>query len=200
MAKKKVIEEGNKELILKTAIELFSKQGYEKTSIRDITGKSGISTGTLYFHFKNKKDILKEVFVRLKPAFGNIDDKFSGKLSFREYFKLLAKNILDDVLANLGFYLLLVNEGIKDPELSVFFYEQFNNDASILAKKLSEYSKKENLRSVDHKKIVISLISNVLSLAIFNGAFKENFGRGFLDDMLEHIIDVNINGLVRKNP
>lgn len=204
MSKKKVIEEvyneeGNKEKILKTAIELFSKHGYEKTSIRDITRKSGISTGSLYFHFRNKKDILKEMFVRLKPSFGNIDEKFGSRLSFREYFKLLGKNMLDYILANLGFHLLLINEGFKDPELSVFFYEQFDGDVSIISKKLSEYSINEDLRNSDHKKTTISLLSSVLSLALLHGTFKENLDRGFLDDMLEHVIDVHINWLVRKN-
>ena len=203
MSKKKAIEdgnieEGNKEIILKTAIELFSKQGYEKTSIRDITRESGISTGTLYFHFKNKKDILKEMFVRLKPAFENIDDKLGSRLSFHEYFKLLAKNMLDYIHANLGFHLLLITEGFNDPELSVFFYEQFSSDVSIISKKLSEYSVNEDLRNADHKKTTISLLSSVLSLALLHGTFKENLGQGFLDDMLEHIIDVHINGLVRK--
>ncbi len=194
------IEAGNKEKILKTAIELFSKQGYERTSIRDITRESGVSTGTLYFHFKNKKDILKEVFMRLKPAFGNIDDKFGGRLSFREFFKLLAKSILDYILANLGFQLLLITEGFKDPELSVFFYEQFNDDVSIISEKMSGYAVNEDLRNADYKKTTISLLSSILSLALLHGTFKENLERGFLDDMLEHVIDLHVSGLVRKTP
>jgi len=131
---------------------------------------------------------------------GNIEENSGSRLSFREYFKLLAKNMLDYILANLGFHLLLITEGFKDPELSVFFYEQFNGDVSITSKKISEYSVNEDLRNDDHKKTTISLLSSVLSLVLLHGTFKENLGRGFLDDMLEHVIDIHINGLVRKNP
>lgn len=199
MAKRKIAtEESNKEIILNAAIELFSENGYANTSIRDITRRSEVSIGTLYFHFKNKKDILKEVFMRLKPVFSNLNNECSVKLSFAEYFILLGKNLINFCVSNLGFNILLINESIKDPELSSFFYEQFSSEISIITQKLSEYSKKDNLRKIDYEKMAINLLSSTFSLAIFNGVFKDKFTPDFLDDMLESIIDVNINGLIRK--
>lgn len=199
MAKRKIAtEESNKEIILNAAIELFSENGYANTSIRDITRRSEVSIGTLYFHFKNKKDILKEVFMRLKPVFSNLNNECSVKLSFAEYFILLGKNLINFCVSNLGFNILLINESIKDPELSSFFYEQFSSEISIITQKLSEYSKKDNLRKIDYEKMAINLLSSTFSLAIFNGVFKGKFTPDFLDDMLESIIDVNINGLIKK--
>ena len=44
--------------IMDVALHMFSERGYEAVSIRDICGEVGIKESTLYYHFKNKKDIL----------------------------------------------------------------------------------------------------------------------------------------------
>jgi AcrR family transcriptional regulator len=40
------------------ANELFSTQGYEKTSMREIAERVGISKAAMYHHFQNKEEIL----------------------------------------------------------------------------------------------------------------------------------------------
>ena len=47
-----------KEVLLKTATDLFSRKGYAATSIRDIGAKGGISSSIIYHYFKNKEEIL----------------------------------------------------------------------------------------------------------------------------------------------
>ena len=46
-----------KENILKTALELFLKKGYEKTSMNEIAGMVGISKPAVYHHFKSKEEL-----------------------------------------------------------------------------------------------------------------------------------------------
>ena len=55
-----------KEKIMDVAIHMFSERGYEAVSIRDICGEVGIKESTLYYHFKNKKDILDSLVVKFK--------------------------------------------------------------------------------------------------------------------------------------
>ncbi|MGD9161453.1 MAG: TetR/AcrR family transcriptional regulator [Desulfobacteraceae bacterium] len=47
-----------KEQILQGIAELFYKNGYEKTSIRDISKSLNISKPGLYYHFTNKQEML----------------------------------------------------------------------------------------------------------------------------------------------
>ncbi len=47
-----------KEQILQDIAELFYKNGYEKTSIRDISKSLNISKPGLYYHFTNKQEML----------------------------------------------------------------------------------------------------------------------------------------------
>jgi AcrR family transcriptional regulator len=47
-----------REQIIKSATALFVKKGYDKTTVRDIASKSGITVGTLYHYITSKDDIL----------------------------------------------------------------------------------------------------------------------------------------------
>ncbi|WP_051970209.1 TetR/AcrR family transcriptional regulator [Kitasatospora azatica] len=44
--------------IIAVALELFSEQGYEKTSLREIADRLGVTKAALYYHFKTKDDIV----------------------------------------------------------------------------------------------------------------------------------------------
>ncbi len=51
-------KEKKRERILNAAIKLFSKKGFEKTSIADITTHAGVAKGTFYSFFEKKGDVL----------------------------------------------------------------------------------------------------------------------------------------------
>lgn len=67
-----------KEKIMDVALHMFSERGYEAVSIRDICGEVGIKESTLYYHFKNKKDILDSLISKFKThideLLGHIED------------------------------------------------------------------------------------------------------------------------------
>ena len=45
--------------IQRVALELFAEQGYERTSLREIAGRLGVTKAALYYHFKSKEDIVR---------------------------------------------------------------------------------------------------------------------------------------------
>ncbi len=59
---KKKKSEITKSYIYEGAIELFSRKGFEKTTIRDLARELNISLGIVYYHFKSKDDILIHYF------------------------------------------------------------------------------------------------------------------------------------------
>lgn len=62
--------EGTKEKLLESAKEEFMEKGYEKSSLRKICAKAGVTTGALYFFFQDKEDlfasIVEEPFFKLQ--------------------------------------------------------------------------------------------------------------------------------------
>jgi AcrR family transcriptional regulator len=49
---------GGQRAILDAAVEAFFERGYHHTSMRDITGRAGVSISHLYYHFPSKLDLL----------------------------------------------------------------------------------------------------------------------------------------------
>ncbi len=56
--------EESQQRILVSALALFSRLGYERTSVRMIASEAGISQGLLYNYFASKDDVLKALFER----------------------------------------------------------------------------------------------------------------------------------------
>ncbi|MFC4106948.1 TetR/AcrR family transcriptional regulator [Micromonospora zhanjiangensis] len=49
---------GTRARIQEVALELFTEQGYEKTSLREIAERLNVTKAAVYYHFKSKDDIV----------------------------------------------------------------------------------------------------------------------------------------------
>jgi AcrR family transcriptional regulator len=54
-------EDQPRDRILKAALKLFAKKGYEKTTTKELAAQAQVAEGTLFRHFSSKKTILVEV-------------------------------------------------------------------------------------------------------------------------------------------
>ena len=72
------MSEDTRERILTVANELFTEQGYEGTSLREISDRLGITKAALYYHFRSKDEILTTLlnpfFVLLDDLLGRLED------------------------------------------------------------------------------------------------------------------------------
>ena len=54
-----------KDKIIETAVALFNEQGTAAVSTNHIAAACGISPGNLYYHFRNKADIIRAIFQQM---------------------------------------------------------------------------------------------------------------------------------------
>lgn len=71
-----------KDKIFDTALDLFSKRGYDSVSVRTIASEVGIKESSIYNHYSSKKDILMSILNYFEEYFkGNpLDDENIRKL------------------------------------------------------------------------------------------------------------------------
>ena len=126
-----------KEKIIETSIELFNEKGSLNTSTRHIADKLGISVGNLYYHFKNKEEILIDIFIDyVKIVFKEVN---SINYEEDEMFLLkdfLLKNLKTDIkyrFLHLELNLLL----ISFPKFKSIMEEQLKNEIKIIKKLLN---------------------------------------------------------------
>ncbi|MGN8647359.1 TetR/AcrR family transcriptional regulator [Gracilibacillus sp. HCP3S3_G5_1] len=54
-----------KEKVIDTATLMFNQEGTGSVSTNHIANRLGISTGNLYYHFKNKEEIIRSIFEKM---------------------------------------------------------------------------------------------------------------------------------------
>ena len=55
-------------LILETALEMFRERGYDKTTMRDVAQKAGVSLGNAYYYFSSKEYLIQAFYQRLHDS------------------------------------------------------------------------------------------------------------------------------------
>ncbi|WP_420322606.1 TetR/AcrR family transcriptional regulator [Flagellimonas sp.] len=77
--------------LLETSLSLFVDQGIQKTSMAQISKKSGVAVGTIYHHFKSKEELIEGVYLYILDDLGKHiafkEDEIV--LDFKERFSLL---------------------------------------------------------------------------------------------------------------
>lgn len=71
-----------KQLIMEKALELFAENGFQSTSIQQITDRCNISKGSFYLHFKSKDELIFELINHFLTEFiTDIEQSVSDKQS-----------------------------------------------------------------------------------------------------------------------
>jgi AcrR family transcriptional regulator len=89
------------------ALELFAEQGYEKTSLREIAERLGVTKAALYYYFKSKEDIVRSL---VEDYFGAMDDLIAWAKSQprdRQTRAELVRRYLDIVANGSGVFKML---------------------------------------------------------------------------------------------
>ncbi|WP_080844557.1 TetR/AcrR family transcriptional regulator [Cytobacillus gottheilii] len=122
-----------KQLIMEKALELFAEQGFDATSVQQITEKSGISKGAFYLSFKSKDELI----------FALIDHFMSEIVSNIDYLVSGGGYHQDELLYQ--FYLTILRNFEEHSNLAtVFMKEQTHTLNMELIMKLHFYDKQIN--------------------------------------------------------
>lgn len=117
--------------ILKSARDVFAKQGYHAAKIDDIVASAGVARGTFYLYFEDKRAIFEEIvdgtFTRLGMAIVRVDTEHpthSVGSQIRDNIRAIVHELLEDP----GTTKILLSDAVGlDPAFDrklISFYEE----------------------------------------------------------------------------
>ncbi|MFF4341969.1 TetR/AcrR family transcriptional regulator [Kitasatospora sp. NPDC001540] len=90
--------------IAEAAVRCFSRNGLERTSIADISAESGLSTGSIYAHYRNKADLVRGAAREMLHRRGDTIGEYAAAETPPDPEELLARltAAIDPVHARVG--------------------------------------------------------------------------------------------------
>ena len=101
----------SKQKIMKAAMDVFSRKGYAKASIREIARTAGISVGGVYLYFRNKEELYRSLINERMLDIGSKTETIAGKTqSASEALSHFLSLHVENALKHKEFILLHIRE------------------------------------------------------------------------------------------
>lgn len=135
----------NRERILEAALELFNTQGASNTGTNKIAAHLGISPGNLYYHFKNREEIIRTIFPEIsKDTDAVFMSAGSSNLTSAVFGDILVKWV-GTVWKYRFFYGDLVSLLRNDPELKTLYNERRRTTLALMQKAFLFYAQNSKM-------------------------------------------------------
>lgn len=189
--------EYEKQAIRKSLIEqgniLFSKYGFQKTSIREITKNVGIAQGTFYNFFKSKEELY---FVILESEEKRIREQLFNVDKFKEHQpKQIIKDILHQMIqiieTNPLIRQLFLGTNLEDmlrklsPEL---LEKHFRNDSTSLLM-IIETWRSEGIIFKENSEVIAGVLRSLFVLTLHQHEIGETVYRETVDVLINLIVE-----------
>jgi AcrR family transcriptional regulator len=142
-------ERSGRERILHEAAQLFVSQGYNGISMREIGDASGMTKAALYYHFKDKQDLLREI---IKTTLANTKKRFEKKAVGTDTIREQVSSLINEIF-------------LQRPEergiLHLIFVEAPHLDESL----------RKEITCIYHDQF-LSVIENLLQVGVERGEIK----------------------------
>ena len=206
-----ISEKGKKryELIVKTALELFLKNGYEKTSLSDIVAISGGSLASIYTFFENKEGLFKAIIEQeIDDFIKEVDERIDLKIShsLEEFLTKFATIIFSIICTkkNISLGRIMMSEGPKNGgKLGRVFLDQILNKIDLV---LINFFERDEIKSQLNPKFPAKFITKcfkqcVIGLCYYDSLMLNEEPKLSKKEREEHValcVELFLNG-IRKS-
>ncbi len=158
--------------IIETARKLFSEHGYLGVSMNDIAGKLNISKAALYYHFKSKteiyKNVLDEVFSKLSIK---INEAFEENIPGKKLLLLIQKYLdFGNKERNL-IKMLAVKITPADPRIKKYIIRLRNQISNLMESAIKDARKGDNLFYKSDSHSLASILTNTMDGILLEYSF-----------------------------
>lgn len=190
--------ERTRKKIVDSAHQLFIKQGYHGTSIRQISDTCDVTLGGIYNHFSSKDDIFEAVIIEYHPIYQVIPglQLISGD-SVEEYIRQTGHVMQDQLSTRDDFFNLLFIEIVefKGRHLPKLFSKVFPLAASLID---TIKNKKGNLREIPNHILIICFVGMVLAGYLYKNLLSRHDVPSAPSINIDSLIDIFLYGIIER--
>ena len=154
-----------RERILETSLELFNARGEPNVTTNHIADELGISPGNLYYHYRNKDDIVEQLFARYEARMDQALLVPDGRLPNLEDVWLQLHLVFECMWSFRFLYRDLVDIVLRNRKLKQHFARILNRAAASAETVLKGLAHAEILRATPDE--IHATAENVLLVATF---------------------------------
>jgi len=164
--------------IIETAEGLFSKKGYEATTVRDIAEQAGVNIAMISYYFGSKEKLLEALF---NHRLGNLKMRIESLLKNDSLLPLQKIDILIDdhierVVHHEGFYKIMLCEQVinKNPAIIKTLFEIKKRNAGLINELIIDGQKKGAFKkNVDVILLMSTMVGTVIQVLINHPFYRE---------------------------
>ena len=206
-----ISEKGKKryELIVKTALDLFLKNGYEKTSLSDIVAISGGSLASIYTFFESKEGLFQAIIEQeIDALIKEVDERIDLKIShsLEEFLTKFATIIFSIICTkkNISLGRIMMSEGSKNGgKLGRVFLDQILNRIDLV---LINFFERDEVKAELNPKFPVKFaakcfMKNVIGLYYFDSLMINKEPKLSKKEREEHValcVELFLNGIVKS--
>jgi len=170
----KKMSEKQKKVVV-AAIEMFAEKGYAATSTSEIAKRAGVAEGTIFRHYKTKKDLLLSIVMPtivnyLAPFYAKnfVNEVFNDKhATFETFLRTLIQNRYEFAKQNFPSLRIFMQEILYQQELREVFVTQFQK---LIYPKftviINHFQEKGEIVDLPPNTVIRYLVSNVIGLMV----------------------------------
>ncbi|SDP42333.1 TetR/AcrR family transcriptional regulator [Halobacillus sp. SY10] len=194
------------EQILKAAVEIFAEKGYASSSTSEIAAKANVAEGTIFRHYKTKKELLISI---VTPFMTKFTLPFFASHFAKEVFeeppeglesllRTLLKNRFEFAKENAPLLRIVIQEMAFHPELQENFQEVFLEEIfPKFEEALNHLKEKGKLVEMPNASIIRMIISSVVGFLVTRFIIAPDLN--WEDEKeIDYTIDFIMHGLAQK--
>ncbi len=194
-------EDQTRTRILKAALKLFARQGYDGTTTRDLAEKAGVAEGTLFRHFTNKKAILIEVATQgWIEILTDLLTELSEMGSYKAVAQVMRRRMMN-LHQNADLFKVCFMEAQFHPDLRDRIEEEVVEKMMGVAEAFFETAMDQGIYRRMSPKMVARVFLGMFTIAGFSQdtIMTPNSSPTEMKDMAEGIADIFLNGVLQKS-
>ncbi|MCF6409319.1 TetR/AcrR family transcriptional regulator [Pseudalkalibacillus salsuginis] len=196
---------GKQKKILIASIEVFAEKGYAASSTSEIAKKAGVAEGTIFRHYKTKKDLLLSIVAPVMAKFmaplivKDFHKVFKQEFnSYEEFVRALFHNRITFIKEHLSVVKIMIQEIPFHPELRQHFSRKVMDQVvSRIESIIIPFQEKGELINLPPKSIIRFTATSIMGLLFGRFIlFPENDWD--LEQAIEETIQMILHGVEGK--